>query len=219
MDTDPEILFPMRRKIVQDSDREDHIRALFGLDHSREGGRNGIDAVLNPGGHPFEIKTTTKGSVSTARDFSEKTISKWQDQYWLIGSGENTHGGFIYQTFRFLAPSHMQAWFDRFRHKFRDKRIIHDRVLDTMSESGAYTRHQIDAVARDLARGRTENDPHIGLADMIDGKVIDVSGKAPEELRETLHGLVLRYRTPPRKVETWLDVHPGREFFSFPEAL
>lgn len=217
-DTDPELLVFSRRKVVQDGEREEHIRALFGLDQPEGACRHGIDAVLNPGGVPFEIKTTTKGSVSTARDFSDRTIAKWQDQYWLIGSGENTHHGFVYEAFRFLAPVHMAAWFERFRAKFRDKRAVHERMLATLAASGDYTRPQIEAVARDLARGRTENDPQINVTDMLEGRVIDVVGKPPEELRETLHGLVLRYRTPPRKQDAWLDVHPGAEYFRFPET-
>ncbi len=71
----------------QDDDREEAMRTLFGLYKDENEGRDGIDAHLDVDGKtiPFELKTTSNGSVTTARDFGPDHIAKWKDKHWLIG--------------------------------------------------------------------------------------------------------------------------------------
>jgi hypothetical protein len=55
----------------QDDTREEEMRQLFYLNKADEEGQSGIDAFLNFEGNilPFELKTTSRGSVTTVRDF------------------------------------------------------------------------------------------------------------------------------------------------------
>lgn len=74
---------------VQDDKRETEMRELVGL---RPGeGRSGTDAYFDfvVGGRrqaaPIELKSTTVGAVSTARDVGPERIEKWRSRVWLIG--------------------------------------------------------------------------------------------------------------------------------------
>jgi hypothetical protein len=71
----------------QDDDREEAMRKLFDLYKDENEGRDGVDAHLDLEGRsvPFELKTTSKGSVTTVRDFGPDHIEKWKDKHWLIG--------------------------------------------------------------------------------------------------------------------------------------
>lgn len=71
----------------QDDQREAEMIALFGLFKDAEEGRAGVDAFLDLDGQriPFELKTTSNGSVTTVRDFGMDHIQKWQGKHWLIG--------------------------------------------------------------------------------------------------------------------------------------
>ncbi len=71
---------------VQDDKRENQLRKLFHLE-KRDESRIGTDAVLDLDGVeiPFELKSTTTDSVTTARDFGKEHIRKWKNKHWLIG--------------------------------------------------------------------------------------------------------------------------------------
>ena len=74
-------------KNFQDDDREEAMIALFDLYKDESEGRSGIDAFLKLDGKsiPFELKTTSQGSVTTVRDFGSEHIRKWKNKHWLIG--------------------------------------------------------------------------------------------------------------------------------------
>ncbi len=71
----------------QDDARENDMIKLFDLHKNEEEGRSGIDAFLDFKDQliPFELKTTSQGSVTTVRDFGEDHIKKWENKHWLIG--------------------------------------------------------------------------------------------------------------------------------------
>jgi len=54
---------------------------------------------------PFELKTTSKGSVTTVRDFGPDHIRKWQNMHWLFGFF--TGNSIIY---KYGNPAMMQPW-------------------------------------------------------------------------------------------------------------
>lgn len=91
----------------QDDQREREMRELFGLIKDETEGRSGIDAYLSLDGklHPFELKTTSKGSVTTVRDFGHEHIRKWKNKHWLIGFYKN---GSV--TFKYGSPEKMNRW-------------------------------------------------------------------------------------------------------------
>ena len=91
----------------QDDDRENAMIDLFSLYKNDDEGRSGIDAFLNHNGQaiPFELKTTSQGSVTTVRDFGQDHIVKWKDKHWLIGfflKGE--------EYYKYGSPSMMEEW-------------------------------------------------------------------------------------------------------------
>ncbi len=93
----------------QDDDRENSMRELFELYKDDNEGRSGIDAFLDLEGKaiPFELKTTSQGSVTTVRDFGPDHIEKWQDKHWLIGfflKGK--------EYYKYGSPAMMAPWID-----------------------------------------------------------------------------------------------------------
>ncbi len=64
---------------VQDDRREQELIELFELLKLADAGRAGLDAMLPLDGVevPFELKSTTRGSVTTVRDFGRDHIEKW----------------------------------------------------------------------------------------------------------------------------------------------
>ena len=91
----------------QDDVREDDMRRLFGLYKDENEGRDGIDAHLEIDGIsvPFELKTTSKGSVTTVRDFGPDHIEKWRDKHWLIGFFINNE-----EYYHYASPAMMAPW-------------------------------------------------------------------------------------------------------------
>lgn len=71
----------------QDDTREQAMIELFNLYKGDAEGRSGVDAYLDFEGNtiPFELKTTSTGSVTTVRDFGKDHIDKWDNKHWLIG--------------------------------------------------------------------------------------------------------------------------------------
>jgi len=97
-------------KNFQDDDRENAMIALFELYKDKSEGRSGVDAFMKIGGKiiPFELKTTSQGSVTTVRDFSPDHIRKWKNKHWLIDF-------FIKEReyYKYGSPSLMAKWIQR----------------------------------------------------------------------------------------------------------
>jgi hypothetical protein len=91
----------------QDDIRESAMRELFGLYKDESEGRSGVDAYLDIDGRiiPFELKTTSKGSVTTVRDFGLEHIEKWKDQHWLIGFFVDGR-----EYYKYGSPKMMSPW-------------------------------------------------------------------------------------------------------------
>ncbi|EGQ7787824.1 TPA: hypothetical protein RI762_003551 [Vibrio cholerae] len=91
----------------QDDDREQAMRELFDLYKDENEGRGGVDAHLDLDGRtiPFELKTTSKGSVTTVRDFGPDHIEKWRDKHWLIGFFVNGE-----EFYHYASPDMMAEW-------------------------------------------------------------------------------------------------------------
>jgi len=95
------------QEIVQDDARERELCRLFNL--RRGSGRAAADATLHIDGKdvPFELKSTTRGSVTTVRDFGPDHIAKWRGKHWLIGVYDRS------QKLRYClygSPSDMEPW-------------------------------------------------------------------------------------------------------------
>lgn len=99
--------------VVQDDRREDEQRELFGLREPKYPSRIGPDAILDIDGMEveFELKSTTKESVSTVRDFGMEHIRKWQGKHWLFGF--YTANGKGLRFTRYASPRMMETWVDK----------------------------------------------------------------------------------------------------------
>ena len=91
----------------QDDDREKAMVDLFSLYKAEDEGRSGVDAFLDIDGKtiPFELKTTSKGSVTTVRDFGPDHIKKWVGKHWLFGFFMNNAEYYLYGS-----PLRMEAY-------------------------------------------------------------------------------------------------------------
>ena len=88
---------------------------LLGL---RQGdGRSGVDAFLDFTADgkrysaPLELKSTTGGSVSTARDVGPTHIEKWRSLVWVFGFYD--HSGGEIEHLLALGPPEMEPWIGR----------------------------------------------------------------------------------------------------------
>lgn len=97
---------------VQDDAREEELMALFQLDRPEEHSRGGIDAVLHIDGSeiPFEMKSTSRGSVTTVRDFGPDHIKKWEGKHWLIGFYKSD--GVTLRHAKYGSPTAMAPWIE-----------------------------------------------------------------------------------------------------------
>ncbi len=111
----------------QDDDREHAMRVLFNLYKHEDEGRSGIDAFLDFEGEaiPFELKTTSQGSVTTVRDFGHDHIEKWKNKHWLIGFFVDGR-----EYYKYGSPLMMATWI-----KEKEKYIAPDFKLATLVPS------------------------------------------------------------------------------------
>lgn len=95
---------------VQDDRRENELITLFKLEKPANATRSGTDAILNFANQQiaFELKSTTKSSVTTVRDFSPDHIKKWQGKHWLFGFYEP--GGKTLKYCLYGSPKAMAPW-------------------------------------------------------------------------------------------------------------
>jgi len=99
----------MSKNYFQDDSREHQMIELFELVRDTSEGRSGVDAFFELGKKriPFELKTTSKGSVTTVRDFGPDHIKKWQGKHWLFGFYQGKH---VY--YKYGSPSMMAPWIE-----------------------------------------------------------------------------------------------------------
>ncbi len=96
---------------IQDDSRETIQIDLFGLERPPNSNRSGIDAILvleNGEEIPFELKTTTTGSVTTVRDFGPEHIIKWKNKHWLISRFSHDGEELLYTLYG--NPGMMSKW-------------------------------------------------------------------------------------------------------------
>ncbi|WP_293079187.1 hypothetical protein [Okeania sp. SIO3B5] len=79
-------MYQSQSMTVQDDSREKELIELFNLERPANSTRSGTDAILtlNQLKIPFELKSTTKNSVTTVRDFGPEHIKKWNRKHWLF---------------------------------------------------------------------------------------------------------------------------------------
>lgn len=144
---------------VQDNQREQQMRVLLGLKKSNQG-RSGADAI-DEEGKEFELKSTTKTSVSTARDVGLHTLDKWRRRYWVFAKEQNLQrSGFVIEQLYFLNPPRLEEWFKSLENKIKQDLNLLERLIADVSNS-SLTKLDIDRLRYLVERGATLNNPHI----------------------------------------------------------
>ena len=145
-----------KKPIVQDDSREQKMAEMFGL--KREGGRIGTDAI-NEHAHEFELKSTTKKSVSTARDLGPNHLEKWRQRYWIVQTWELINKELVPTKSYFLAPIHMEDWYKKIEKKLNRAIKLATMVDNLLRVANVMSEKDILEVARIMHRGKLMNDP------------------------------------------------------------
>lgn len=168
------------RAPVQDGKREADVAALFGL--TLGSSRIDVDAT-DEFGNPYELKTTSKGSVSTARDLGPQHIEKWSGRYWIVSRGENLVTGFVFLRHFFLAPEHMNGWYRHILSRLDSDIQLSKKCLSILESHLPPIEH--NRVEYLLSRGKLLNDPNIPWR-YIEENGIEIKGNHAETLRELI---------------------------------
>ena len=133
---------------VQDDAREIQMRQLFNLEIAPDRRRSDVDAYLKIDGHslPFELKSTTSGSVSTVRDFGMDHVRKWRDKHWIFGFYNKDGSQLLYCCY--ASPAQMSPWIEAKARYVRPDQVLADAapallgpgcVVEILGEKDVYT--------------------------------------------------------------------------------
>lgn len=169
--------------MIQDDTREIVLASLCGLARSRE--RKGIDAH-SIGGKPFELKSTTKEMVTTARDAGLEHLYRWRRQYWIIGKGPapSRKEDWVPHELFFAHPFHLEPFFKSVEDKI--KRIVGMFEAVILSCESRYPSADIAEMRKVVSsRVGTLNCPSIPMA-LIRNNCTAISLSAPSKHVERL---------------------------------
>lgn len=196
---------------VQDDRRETEIRKVLRLRPGRS--RSGVDAYLEfvRGGiryaAPLELKSTTTGSVSTARDVGPPHIKKWRDRVWLFGFYDSD--GVVMEKLLMLGPEDMESWISRLERYIAPDFAIGERVAHRLTLEDLYiicgekNVYQLDD-ARLLYKRQWRRDRYASEMDLS-------NGYSPNRMLEILR---LRARYLNARGATLNNPHIPKRFFS-----
>ena len=152
------------------------MRELVGL-RSRAH-RSGIDAYFDfvVGGRryavPVELKSTTVGSVSTARDVGPEHIEKWRSRVWLVGFYDSD--GVTLKRMLALGPDDMEPWISRIERYIAPDFLLGERAAKKLGiddlhivcgEKSAYTLKDAQA----LYKRQWSKSGYLSQMDLQDG--------------------------------------------------
>lgn len=146
-------------KQPQDGEREDALIQLFDLISTNEN-RIGVDAK-DENDNRFELKTTTKLGVSTARDVGMNHIEKWRQLNWICAKGQyDSENLFKFEEIYFLFPENLESWFCTIVCKLQEKDHLFSRITDLMVKY-RFADIEIDQIQYVFKRGTLLNNPNI----------------------------------------------------------
>jgi len=155
----------------QDDDREEAMRELFKLYKDANEGRGGVDAHLDFEGEklPFELKTTSNGSVTTVRDFGPDHIEKWKNKHWLIGFFIKGR-----EFYHYASPLMMAKWIDDKEAYIRPDFLLADLASKTLTSNDLYQVMEKKAVytykdAKSIQKKQYKKEKYIALQDSGEG--------------------------------------------------
>ena len=195
---------------VQDDQREREMCQIIGL---RKGeGRSDVDAFLDFEAYgqifssPIELKSTTRGSVSTARDVGPDHIAKWRARIWVFGFYDAS--GIELQRLLTLGPDDMEGWIGKIESyiapDFAIGRYIADKLdlEDLHIICGEKNKYSLSD-AQALHKRQWNRDRYLAEMD-------DFEGYTPSKMLEILK---LRARYLIQRGSTLNNPHIPRSFF------
>lgn len=192
-------------KRVQDDGREKQLAEIFELQWQADS-RIGPDA-LDENANAFELKSTTRQAVSTARDLGPRHIEKWKQRFWIIGRGKNYHDNFIFDRLFFLSTCHMANWYNKLMSGFNADDVLRSKVISNLA--GTLDAAEIERAERLLKRGMLLNDPGIPWKYVCENG-IEIKSDHSKTLRKLTIDYPLNFR---RTIESTGVFHIGEEVF------
>jgi hypothetical protein len=146
---------------VQDDVRERELTQLFNLWVPEQRRRDETDAFLRFAGRelPFELKSTTSGSVSTVRDFGADHIAKWKNLHWIFGFYTSDGTRLLYC--HYASPRDMTPWIQKMEDYVRpdvvlaleaSKSLSRDTLDMIFPEKEVYTREDAKSIMKNQWR-------------------------------------------------------------------
>lgn len=169
---------------VQDSVGEEALRRLLKLEGPPPDDRMSSWDGRDEHGNTYQLKTTTTGQVTTARDVGLHTIAIWRTELWIVAMGVRSENDFTPIDMRFLRPAWLQSRFVELEAKVRRDLELKKLVVDNLTP-GALSDEQMKRLVYLLDRGSTLNNPKLSWKKTIVpmGLAIDLRRPA-EHLRE-----------------------------------
>jgi hypothetical protein len=179
----------------QDDERERELISLFQLQKPPASSRGGLDAELHLDNCvvPFEVKSSSKDSVTTVRDFGMDHVAKWRNKHWLFGF--YTHNQLSYCLYG--PPDAMKPWIEEKEKYIRpDIRLaeivpplLTQQVLTNVTgKSGNFTADD----AKCLQKKQLSAAEYKGLTD---GRDVISAAKMLDVIRQRVKYLILRGAT------------------------
>ncbi len=170
---------------VQDIGRHAQVARHCGL--RSEERRMGVDA-LDADGNPFEIKTGTKESITTARDVGPHTLDVWRREYWIIAAGRNTaESGFIIDRLYVAHPDQLEPFFTKLEVMFAQNLGVCEEVL-AAAEGAGVDPDKIRLIQSIALRGMTKNNPKIPRK--LCETLTELDPEDPAKAQSQLHAFV-----------------------------
>lgn len=141
----------------QDDERELILIEKFNLIRNGKNSRDLYDA-LDQSGNIFELKSTSKKSVSTARDCGFQHLKRWRNEYWIIGTWDCSYKA--YNNIFFLSPTHLEEWFVKVENTLLQRKCL----IDEIQEKMVFNPKQQTLFNSISKRGCSLNDPSIPLS-------------------------------------------------------
>ena len=153
---------------VQDDSRESLIARHCRLIRNKTARSNThLPDAFDLAKRPYELKSATTNSVTTARDVGLHTLQDWKQRYWIIAFGTNLASGFRIRELFIAHPSDLSLFFNRLEERLLNRSRLCDEVLERARVGGA-SAETLAAVKMLMARGMTENNPHISRKIIFD---------------------------------------------------
>lgn len=166
-------------------DKETVLIDRFGLIKYSETYNRPYDA-LDGFNNKYEIKSTSKGPVSTARDCNINHIHKWRNVIWIVGVWNRNSS--TYGDIHLLRPQEMKGWLDTMENEYNEIESIRQEILKEFRKRDDINQVMLEKM---LKRSLTKNDPRIPY-DYIVANGIKI------ETKEDLFNVVANGIIPPK---------------------